>query len=117
MGFVKEWHSIQKDVHRLAREKGWYPEKRNSGEQIALIHSELSEALEALRKGNPVSRHLCDPSISDSDLFSEAEEELADVVIRIMDLAEYRGWLIAEAIEAKHNYNKKRPQRHGDKLF
>jgi len=45
--------------------------------------------------------------------FSGAEAELADVVIRIMDLAEGRGWRVAEAIVAKMSYNEGRERLHG----
>ena len=39
-------------IHEIAKEKGWYDDgERNFGEQIALIHSELSEALEHKRRG------------------------------------------------------------------
>ena len=44
---------IQEDIHNTARAKGWWDEPREDGTMIALMHSELSEALEALRAGNP----------------------------------------------------------------
>ena len=44
------WNVVQTKVHNNAKEKGWWDEERNDGEMIALMHSELSEALEALRK-------------------------------------------------------------------
>ena len=47
----------QRHIHATAKSKGWWGEDgkadRNNGEAIALMHSELSEALEALRHGNP----------------------------------------------------------------
>lgn len=107
--FVEEFNAIQKDVHQNAKDKGWHDSKRNDGEMIALMHSELSEALEALRHGNPF-----DDKIPE---YSGVEAELADVVIRIMDYAELRGFRVAKAIIAKHQMNKTREHKHGGKEF
>jgi NTP pyrophosphatase (non-canonical NTP hydrolase) len=77
--------------------------------RLDLIHSELSEALEAIRHGNPPDQHCPE--------FSGLEIELADAVIRIMDLAAHRKLRLAEAILAKHEHNKSRPRMHGGKRF
>lgn len=129
--FRSEFAEMQQEVHRNALAHGWYedddgnPVERNDGELIALMHSELSEALEALRNGNPESEKRIFARKGQVDLDGEwcpdlltcVEEELADVVIRIMDYAEYRGFDVAQAIVEKHNYNKGRPHRHGGKAF
>lgn len=44
---------------------------------------------------------------------TKCEEELADVIIRILDMAEAKDWNIAKAIIEKHEYNKTRPYKHG----
>lgn len=101
--FIEAFNAIANDVNQTAIDKGWWDEERNNGEIIALMHSELSEGLEALRK-NLQSNHIPD--------FKGIEEELADVIIRILDMAPARGWRIAEALIAKIEYNKTRPYKH-----
>ena len=112
--FIAAWETIATEVHNTAIEKGFYDQKdgqvsRPSGTAIALIHSEVSEVLEALRK--PVQ--LNSAKIPE---FSEVEEELADVVIRVMDFQKAHGYRVQEAIVAKMAFNKTRPKKHG-KLF
>ena len=76
----------------------------NTGEKIALMHSELSEALEADRKNLP-SDHIAG--------FSGIEEELADCMIRILDFAGHHDLRLSEALTAKLQFNLTRPYKHG----
>ncbi|MHA1408870.1 MAG: hypothetical protein ACTSQY_00880 [Candidatus Odinarchaeia archaeon] len=88
------------EIHELAKSKGWWDTNRGIPESLCLVHSEISEALESYRNGS-------------IDNFGE---ELADAVIRIFDLAVAFDVDILSAIETKHNKNKLRTYRHGNKI-
>lgn len=108
--FKEAFSKMQKECHQTAKNNGWWEdgiENRNVGEAICLMHSELSEALEAYRAGDPP-----DDKIPE---FSGMEAELADTIIRIMDFAEASGMRVAEAIVAKNEMNKTRGYKHGGK--
>jgi NTP pyrophosphatase (non-canonical NTP hydrolase) len=81
---------------------------------LLLIHSEISEACEALRKDN---LYMLDRMLDEYKFNGSVEEELADAVIRIFHVAEKNGFDICKAVEQKHHYNTKRPYRHGNKRF
>ncbi len=82
---------------------------RNDGEAIALMHSELSEMLEAQRKMQGQQSEKIPE-------FTHEEEEAADLLIRLMDFCAGKGLRLAEAVVAKAAYNKGRPYKHGKKF-
>lgn len=105
--FVLYFNSLSKMIYQDNKAKGFWPDEpqdRNVGECIALMHSELSEALEGHRKG-----------LQDSHLpeRTSLEVELADTVIRIMDFAGAHGLDVAGALLEKLAYNRSRPHKHG----
>jgi len=110
--FIEGYHYKERETTEIAESKGWTIEPDNMYQiatKIALIQSEVSEALEAWREGNPMSEKTPE--------FSLLEEELADVVLRIMHLSYRMKLRLPEAMIAKDRYNRTRPLKHGNKLF
>jgi hypothetical protein len=77
-------------IHATALAKGWWSQPREDGTLLALMHEEISEADEAIVSGNGPSEKI--------PAFSGAEEELADLIIRILDYGEHKGWNLPERI-------------------
>ena len=97
-------NDLAKTVH-AANAKWWQdvetgqPIKRNKGELLALIHSEISEALEGERKD------LMDDKLPHRKM---AEVELVDAIIRIFDYAGGFGYDLQGAFDEKMAYNAQR---------
>jgi NTP pyrophosphatase (non-canonical NTP hydrolase) len=101
--------------HRCSAEHGfWDDPKPNLAEKVALIHSEASELLEAFRK-DPTAD--CGKQISGKPIgLTLEEEEMADIMIRVFDLAAHRKIDIGRAVRLKYEYNLTRPHKHGKKF-
>lgn len=100
---IPQLSMLAEQIHACNEVQGFW-ESENVGEKIALMHSELSEALEADRKDLP-SDHIAP--------FRGVEEELADCMIRILDFAGHFNLRLGEALVAKLHFNLSRPYKHG----
>jgi NTP pyrophosphatase (non-canonical NTP hydrolase) len=102
--------NLAKDIHTTAVEKGFWPDKVDDifiAKQMMMIVSEVVEAMEAIRKNKGKQ---------------EVADEMADIIIRTLDL--YQGLVdngyvdqeLQVALNNKTSFNKSRPERHGVKF-
>jgi NTP pyrophosphatase (non-canonical NTP hydrolase) len=101
---------MSKDIHSTAVEKGFWPDKVDDifiTKQLMMIVSEAVEVMEAIRKDKGKQ---------------EVADEMADIVIRTLDL--YQGLVdngyvdqeLQIALNKKTGFNRSRPERHGVKF-
>lgn len=123
----KSISALQQMAYLNAVNKGWYSKGRSFGEAIALIHSELSEALEDYRNGRGFNEVWYEINGNEIAHFTGKPDqdwkpcgipsELADVVIRVLDLCGSLDIDLEAAIVEKMAYNATRPVRHGGKVL
>lgn len=101
-------NALAREIHANAVEHGFWEEPPKFGEIIALCHSELSEALEAYRDGQP-------EVWIDKGKPEGTAVEMADCLIRILDYFGHIGVDVEQIVSLKQNYNKTRPYKHGGK--
>ena len=88
---------LQSKIHTQNKDMGWWDNPREIGTLLCLVHSEISEAMEGARK------NLMDDHLPHRPML---EVELADAVIRILDIAGGYDLDLAGAIDEKIAYNR-----------
>lgn len=127
---LDDWAEV---IHKNAREHGFWNGENNFAEKIALIHAELSEAIEAHRAGDPMlyckigSRNgnpvfcrtdnsICPRGCRRCEGCGKPEGvavELIDALIRLLDLCAAYRIDVERVVRMKHEYNQTRPYKHG----
>ena len=121
-------NELMKEAHETSISKGWYDIPPSFPEVIALMHSELSEALEEYRNSTKDRIRALPIYYSGDQYVSDAPTEvckkpegigieLADCIIRIFDTCQFRGIDLEKALSIKMAYNKTRPVKHGGKTI
>lgn len=136
--------SVEQEIFDTAEASGWHEHDRELPEALALIHSEVSEALEAYRDGmeetaNQYRYKTTDVVVDPSDEYGEyvymtlpkmphihdgtpvlgkpegVASELADVIIRVLDYSRQKNIQTIPVMLQKMEFNKTRGYRHGNK--
>lgn len=129
-------NELAKEVHENAVAHGWREKPPTRPEALCLIHAELSKALEEYREGNPLIYGTCALAAEDCKFSGVCDRvgrpgegegidgpckpegiavELADVILRTLDLMAALGVDVDAVVMAKHKYNLGREYRHGGK--
>ena len=108
-------NELAEEIYQNNKEKGFWDKERNVGEMLMLVTSELGEAMEAHRKGRFANLEAYEEFSEDfEDAIKDTfEDEIADSVIRLLDMCGGIGIDIDTHIKLKLEYNKTRERLHG----
>ena len=105
--YDKVFDNLAINLHKVAVEKGFWPEEVDDifiAKQCMMIVSEVTEVMEAVRKDKGEE---------------EITKEFADIIIRTLDLyagmveAGYTRLSLDQVLREKVDFNKTRPEKHG----
>lgn len=105
---------IQTEAFRIADEHGFWSEVGYTDpvgillSKLALVHSEVSEAVEEVRREGGLAARFREDGKPEG-----FGPELADIIIRVADLAEWLGIELDEEVSLKMAFNATRPFMHG----
>jgi NTP pyrophosphatase (non-canonical NTP hydrolase) len=120
-GNAKSLADMTAEVDAYCAGKGWRKEGVTFLEGMALLHSEVSEAVEAWRQwGTADATAVLDECDPDREIGMPPKpegvgSEFADVLIRLLDDCAIFGIDLEAEYERKMTYNRSRPYRHGGK--
>lgn len=100
-------------AHKTAKEKGWWEGERDLGEVLANVYAEVTEAWEEYRHGADLTEIRFERGEHGGLKPEGFPVELADILIRVADLAGAYGIDLEMALSTKLCYNETRPYRHG----
>lgn len=110
---------IKTSINKLAKkcfedayERGWYDPAKSDLETLAMVITEVCEAVEEIRNHQVAFYYT-----KNSEKPEGWGVEVADAIIRLLDFAAYKGLDIGNLIETKLEYNLTRTYRHGGKEF
>lgn len=115
-------NQLSRQIFQSNKKKGFWSEKPNIGEKLMLIVSELSEALEADRVNRYAKRNDFENAIGieytekfKTHIKDSFEDEIADSIIRLLDLCGGLHIDIEFHVKEKLEFNKTRANKHGKK--
>lgn len=123
----KTLNEMANDIYLANKEKGFWDKERNVGEMLMLVTSELGEAMEAHRKGRFADRPIADQNgifdmnkkghikYFENTVKDTFEDEIADSIIRLFDMAGGLNIDLDFHIKNKLAYNATREKLHGKK--
>lgn len=121
---MTQLQDMQAEVREINEANGWFDSERSFGDDVALIHTEVSEMYEAYRQWGlddatqAVVNEAVESLTGEKPILPKPEgvaSEVADVLIRLLDTCERHGFDLAAEVERKLAFNRTRGYRHGNK--